>query len=49
MNCNMLAEFLKLLASEANEVCNSQQRQVISPEDVLEAVRVSECAALGCV
>ncbi len=35
MVLNCCTEFIHLLSSEANEVCNNQQKKTISPEHVL--------------
>ena len=34
-------EFIHLLASEANDICNQQTKKTISPEHVIAALQVS--------
>jgi hypothetical protein len=36
----LFPEFIHLIASEANEVCEKQSKKTISPEHVLEALKV---------
>ncbi len=35
-------EFMKLIASEANETCSKRKKQVISPEDVIGALEACD-------
>ena len=34
----ILSEFIHLIASEANEICNKQTKKTISPEHVIQAL-----------
>ena len=35
---NCCTEFIHLVSSEANEICNKQQKKTISPEHVLQGI-----------
>lgn len=35
-----LAEFINLISSESNEVCNREEKRTIAPEHVLKALEV---------
>ncbi len=35
---NCCTEFIHLLSSEANEICNKQQKKTISPEHILAGI-----------
>lgn len=35
-------EFINLVSSEANEICNKDQRKTIAPEHVLQSLGVSD-------
>lgn len=35
-----LAEFINLISSESNEVCNREDKRTIAPEHVLKALEV---------
>eukprot|EP00958_Prasinococcus_capsulatus_P026701 scaffold4969_cov364-Prasinococcus_capsulatus_cf.AAC.6 len=34
------AEYIHLLGSEANEICEGEQRNMVQPDDVLRAIQV---------
>lgn len=36
----VLAEFINLISSESNEVCNREEKRTIAPEHVLKALEV---------
>lgn len=36
----MMAEFINLISSESNEVCNKEDKRTIAPEHVLKALQV---------
>jgi len=38
--CWLNAEFINLVSSESNEVCNREERRTIAPEHVLKALGV---------
>jgi histone H3/H4 len=38
---NMILEFIHLIASEANEICEKEAKKTIAPEHVLAALKVS--------
>lgn len=38
----ILAEFINLISSESNEVCNREEKRTIAPEHVLKALEVSD-------
>lgn len=40
--CFILAEFINLISSESNEVCNREEKRTIAPEHVLKALEVSD-------
>jgi len=37
----IISEFIHLIASESNEICNKQTKKTISPEHVISALDVS--------
>lgn len=37
---NIFAEFINLVSSEANDVCNKEDKRTIAPEHVLKALQV---------
>ncbi len=40
---NCCTEFIHLLSSEANEICNKQQKKTISPEHILAGIHRRDC------
>lgn len=47
-SCILLAEFIHLISSEANEVCEKEGRKTIAPEHIITALKVKIRCSLCC-
>lgn len=45
---NCCTEFIHLVSSEANEICNKSEKKTISPEHVINGEYVTYFSAVGC-